>query len=371
MNQSKSLNVVNKSCIAYFLLLMLALSINFQLSHCKGYIKSKQIFKNLLFSSVSTSSANFSSKTQSSASSSHTRMPLLSYDIVNTGFDPATTQRYEDYLNNVLREEFNISSSNFHDKIHNLYLPTYKYLRALIDNTTIINNNEKRTVLFGLSAPQGCGKTTLTSILVKLFEFDDLSAVSMSLDDFYLTGEEQDNVALQHSNNPLLAYRGNAGTHDINLATKVLKQFLSVKHECNVSMMDSDYQDDILIPRYDKSLRAGRGDRVASQAWTRVSLHDEITRSFKPVDIVMFEGWMLGFTPIDEQYDVNSLQTGSLPEMKDIDEKLKNYRELHELFDGWLVLAVDDIDVVYKWRLEAEQRMRSSGKPSLSDQQVT
>ena len=70
----------------------------------------------------------------------------------------------------------------------------------------------------------------------------------MSLDDYYLTGVEQELLAKQHAHNPLLQYRGNAGTHDINLIMSTLEK---------LSMKDQQ----VLIPRYDKSLRNGRGDR--------------------------------------------------------------------------------------------------------------
>lgn len=55
----------------------------------------------------------------------------------------------------------------------------------------------------------GCGKTTLTEYMKILFESVGLNCLSISLDDFYLTGQQQDELALQHSKNPLLQYRGN------------------------------------------------------------------------------------------------------------------------------------------------------------------
>ena len=33
-------------------------------------------------------------------------------------------------------------------------------------------------------------------------------------------------------------------------------------------------------------------------------------------------------------------------------------------------MAVDDVAVVYEWRLQAERMMRAAGKPSLTDDQV-
>jgi pantothenate kinase-related protein Tda10 len=38
--------------------------------------------------------------------------------------------------------------------------------------------------------------------------------------------------------------------------------------------------------------------------------------------------------------------------------------------DAWLVLAVESPQVVYHWRLQAEQRMREVGRGALTDEQV-
>ena len=164
----------------------------------------------------------------------------------------------------------------------------------------------------------------------------------MSLDDYYLTGAEQELLAKQYAHNPLLQYRGNAGTHDINLIMNTLEK---------LSMKDQQ----VLIPRYDKSLRNGRGDRAPGDKWEMVSNSND-------VDIVLFEGWMLGFQAIEgDKIDQN---------MKEINNLLTQYQPLHFLFDSWIVLALDDIDTVYKWRLQAEIMMRNTGKPGLSDNEV-
>jgi len=164
----------------------------------------------------------------------------------------------------------------------------------------------------------------------------------MSLDDYYLTGAEQDLLAKQHPHNPLLQYRGNAGTHDVKLITDTLNA---------LSMKDQQ----VLIPRYDKSLRNGRGDRAPIDQW-------ETVRSSSDVDIVLFEGWMLGFKAMEGNITDQN--------MKEINSLLMHYQPLHHLFDSWIVLALDDIDTVYTWRLQAEIMMRSTGKAGLSDSQV-
>ena len=145
-----------------------------------------------------------------------------------------------------------------------------------------------------------------------------------------------------------------AGTHDLQLAIDTLQAFRTA---------DSD----VYVPRYDKSQRAGRGDRSPRDLWTKIEYIPE-----QPVDVVLFEGWMLGFTSLHNQHEqIAEISTVASSEaIQEIDQHLVTYKTLHDLFDAWLVLAVQDVSIVYKWRLQAEVEMRSSGKPSLTDQQV-
>ena len=53
-----------------------------------------------------------------------------------------------------------------------------------------------------------------------------------------------------------------------------------------------------------------------------------------------------------------------------INNNLRQYKEIDELMDIWLVLAVEDIQVVYQWRLQAEQESRMKGKAAMTDEQV-
>lgn len=53
------------------------------------------------------------------------------------------------------------------------------------------NPAQATPLVLGVSAPQGCGKTTLTEQLVELFAYVGLTAACVSIDDFYLTNAEQ------------------------------------------------------------------------------------------------------------------------------------------------------------------------------------
>ena len=71
-----------------------------------------------------------------------------------------------------------------------------------------------------------------------------------------------------------------AGTHDLELLSATL-----------TSLKLSESSTLTLIPRYDKSLRGGKGDRAPVESWTRVIGRPEV---------ILLEGWMLGFQHISE-----------------------------------------------------------------------
>ncbi|CEM11788.1 unnamed protein product [Vitrella brassicaformis CCMP3155] len=201
-------------------------------------------------------------------------------------------------------------------------------------------------LLVGFSAPQGCGKTTLVTFLKTLFEQEGLTCTVVSIDDFYLTGEEQEQLARAYPDNPLLRYRGNAGSHDLPLGRDTLMRLQSAKKGTSVA-----------VPRYDKSLREGRGDRAPQGQWPTVE---------GPVDVVLCEGWMFGFPPLS---DDDPALDGD-PNLQLVNRLLRGYEQWDELMDAWIAIQIGDPKWVYDWRLEQEQAMKSSGKPGMTDQQV-
>jgi D-glycerate 3-kinase len=81
----------------------------------------------------------------------------------------------------------------------------------------------------GISAPQGCGKTTLVFEIEKLCASFGVRAASVSIDDFYLSHDAQQKISAAHPTNPLLAGRGNAGTHDLQLGNDVLTKLRKLR----------------------------------------------------------------------------------------------------------------------------------------------
>ena len=111
----------------------------------------------------------------------------------------------------------------------------------------------------GLNGVQGAGKTVLVSILQETLENPphNLPTVVFSLDDLYLTHEDQEKLAEAHPDNPLLQHRGQPSTHDIPLARSV---FRSLKQKRQTA-----------IPEYDKARFDGQGERVADHEWKVVN----------------------------------------------------------------------------------------------------
>jgi D-glycerate 3-kinase len=185
-----------------------------------------------------------------------------------------------------------------------------------------------------------------------MFEDEGLSCLVMSIDDFYLTGAEQDHIAKENGSNRLLQSRGNAGTHDIPLMMSTLQDLQS---------MESGQQS-VNVPLYDKSLRGGRGDRAPADRWLRVE---------HAPDVILLEGWMLGFKALSGEEELYETLPAA---MKQINTLMRGYEQFHRMFDNWVVLAVEDPmmieDSVQEWRLQAEREMKSKGKPGMSDDAV-
>ena len=222
-------------------------------------------------------------------------------------------------------------------RIHHLYLPILFFCLA---ERRILN---RRPLMVGLQAPQGGGKTTLVTHLLACLPDLGLAGTSVSIDDFYLPREAQLKLAADHPGNPYLEHRGYPGTHDIALGEKTLTDLRGIR--------PGEAQ---RIPVYDKSRHNGRGDRLRESEWREVR---------GPLDIVFVEGWMLGFTPVAEA----SLEDARLAEPN---RALAEYERWYRDLDGFVTLRPLDPNYVLRWRVEAEEKMRASGKPGLTREEI-
>ena len=89
---------------------------------------------------------------------------------------------------------------------------------------------------------QGCGKTTFSEVLRRMLLHTNIECVSMSLDDFYLTGREQDNLTQENSGNFLLRCRGN-GMYVCMYACIIGKMFVTmdIYTHCIHVLLNTDY----------------------------------------------------------------------------------------------------------------------------------
>src|SRR5258708_1320897 len=188
-------------------------------------------------------------------------------------------------------------------------------------------------IFVALQGPQGSGKTSLASRVKEMLAEDNedhspFHVVTLSIDDLYLPHAQLNALASAHLNNPFLRGRGLPGTHDIPLGLSLLR---SLK-EINRSKAD-----DIRIPRFDKSLFDGEGDRLPESEWTAVK---------GPLDVVLLEGWCVGFYPQSRQYiearmnEVPLVLDGtldtsaySLEHVLDMNQRIAEYTKWWELFD--------------------------------------
>lgn len=213
--------------------------------------------------------------------------------------------------------------------------------------------NLTRPFIQGILGGQGTGKTTLSQIVCLLLRYLGYKAISISIDDFYKTYAERQKLKAQ---DPRLVRRGPPGTHDVNLALNVFNELLQAKPK-----------ELILIPRFNKSLHYGEGDRMISPE----RVHD--------VDIVLFEGWFVGVRPVDKKIFNQSLSREVaevitlkyLQFARDNRRRLKEYLPLWKKLDSLMILYPKDYRWSINWRTEAEHQMLASEKHGMSDQDIT
>ena len=129
--------------------------------------------------------------------------------------------------------------------------------------------------------------------------------------------------------------------------------------------------DPIELPVFDKSAHSGYGDRAP----TTVCITP-------PVDVVIFEGWCLGFKPIPDDQLARSVKEAGVVHpanvMQPINDELRAWeRDWYPLIDAYVQLLPGTAsgparwDVVYTWRLQAEHAMKAAnGGHGMSDEAV-
>lgn len=211
-----------------------------------------------------------------------------------------------------------------------------QWFSPIVDHIIQGFNSNKSPKVIGINGCQGSGKSTLADYLCTVIaERLDVTTVSLSLDDFYLTKAERKHLG--STIHPLLETRGVPGTHDVQLAMDSVNGLL--KGEKTV------------ITRFDKSI----DDRAPTETLKTVE---------GKVGLIVLEGWCLGARP--ESSDSLIQPINSLEENDDRDGIWRNYvnqailngyQPLFRLVDELIMLQAPSFDTVFNWRLEQEQKM--------------
>ncbi len=146
--------------------------------------------------------------------------------------------------------------------------------------------------IIGINGAQGTGKSTLAALLtILLTEDHHLSVAQLSLDDFYFTRSEREDLA--HEIHPLLSTRGVPGTHDIALALTTIRALTQAEHGQTIE-----------LPRFNKAA----DDRFPLVQYDQV---------IGPTDVIIFEGWCVCAPPQDDtalRNPVNELEQKEDPQ---------------------------------------------------------
>ena len=211
-----------------------------------------------------------------------------------------------------------------------------------------LRQDRRRTAVVGLCGSQASGKTTVAEVVRRLLAERGMSAVALSLDDFYLTHEARRRLA--EAVHPLLATRGPPGTHDVGMAAAMLDQLRASGAAA--------------LPRFDKAADT----RAPRATWPKVKT---------PVDVVILEGWCVGaiaqgqaalarpVNALEAEEDADGVWRGY------VNEQLGGpYQELFDRLDDLVLLAAPSFEVVAGWRAEQEAKLRARTGGGMSEGQI-
>ncbi len=221
-----------------------------------------------------------------------------------------------------------------------LWLPLAMQLRRA-------RQQQDQPLIQGILGGQGTGKTTISRVLQEILGSWNYPCIAISIDDLYKTYAERQKLL---ETQPRLIWRGPPGTHDIDTGLEVLTQ-----------LQRANIDDKIAIPRFDKSLHNGQGDRVAPE-------------EVDPAEIILFEGWFVGCRPVTPEVFDNPprpIETSEDQQFaRDMNEALKAYLPLWEKLDRLIVLYPEDYRLSKQWRKDAEHIMMAKGKTGMSDAEI-
>lgn len=198
-----------------------------------------------------------------------------------------------------------------------------------------------------LNGPVGAGKSTLARALRELAPRFGLRLTVASIDDAYLPLEERQR---RLAGNPFGVSRVPPGSHDVSLLLNALAAWRSGSP--------------LHLPRFDKTLAGGQGDRAGE--------------TVEQADALVLEGWLMGCRPLDEAGLVGrrdelaswGLTTDELDWLPRWNRELEAYQPLWDISDGLWLLRPSDWSLPLRWRFQAEARQRRAGGGWLNPQDL-
>lgn len=238
---------------------------------------------------------------------------------------------YQQLIDQFIQQQ--LLPASYSDDIDTWFLPLASELKSRCDHA------RTRPVLIGINGAQGTGKSTLATLLVTLLQANGLRVVNLSIDDFYYTRQERQQLA--QSVHPLLSTRGVPGTHDVSLLLSCLDR---------LRRLTSDQS--IRLPAFDKA----SDDRLPDNAGPDVH---------GPIDLIILEGWFVGLKPQAASALVEPLNTLEQNEDSDgrwrhyVNDKLGgSYQDVFEQLDYLLMLKAPAFEQVRQWRNLQEDKLR-------------
>lgn len=205
-----------------------------------------------------------------------------------------------------------------------------------------------RLPLLALNGPVGAGKTSLGRLLLGLAPLAGLRLAVASIDDLYLPWSRRQQAL---SGNPFGVGRVPPGSHDLPLLLDRLAQWRR--------------QGVLRLPRFDKRLAGGEGDR---DGWEE-----------RTADALLLEGWLMGCRALEPELLARRLADGDgLEELTAAERRwlprwnreLASYHPVWEACDGLWLLLPERWSLVRRWRFQAESRQRRTGGGWLSPDAV-
>ncbi|KAF2262246.1 P-loop containing nucleoside triphosphate hydrolase protein [Lojkania enalia] len=247
-----------------------------------------------------------------------------------------------------------------------------RVLDMLVPKIILRRQGLSRPIILGIAGLQGSGKSTWASQIVKLLSSSyELQAITVSLDDLYKTHDDLIALRGKDPQNKLYRTRGQPGTHDEQLASQFFQDLEAWVGE-----------DELKIPSFDKSRFGGEGDRAPILEWPVVQ---------GKVDVVVFEGWCVGFRALSDSdvelkhqaaqksrepegnESINTLAEHQLSHLKELNQNLQRYNNAFmgpQHFDFMIHIDTNDLRNVYRWRLQQEHALIKAKGSGMTDEQV-